>query len=170
MELNDTISNSRIKGSLSIMTTDKRTGEILDHYADSNVVVLDHRKIFVKLINQGLENYRVNRYKIGDDVGSGTESDPEPADETFTAVDQNVLYNTTEGIQVSHSGDLLTIYNIFINGEDVMEEHPTEDSISFTSIGLYSNNEILFSYKRFPARTITSTLNINILWRIYYEE
>lgn len=168
MKFKEELEDIRPKGNVTMTITDKRDGSIVDTFEDHNIVVLDARKILIKLIYEGLTNYYVNVAKIGSDVGDGNEDDPEEPDENVVASDMNVLYTITDEISVSYSGDLLTVYNIFISGEDVMDQYPGEDSVFFTSIGLFSDNDILFSYRRFPARTITENFNVNIIWEIFY--
>lgn len=159
---------SYIKGDLYFEVVDKNTNEVVDDFHDHNVVVYDSGKILIKLIYEGLNDYFVRVAKIGDDVGDGDENDPQPQSRENTLDDLNEIYSTSN-MTIDYLDEWSITYNIFISGEDVMQQYPEEDSVGFTSIGLVSNNDILFSFRRFPVRTITENFNVNIIWKIYYE-
>ena len=71
---------------------------------------------------------------------------------------------------VDYTSPLATSYNVFLDGQNIMNNYPNENSIAFTSIGLLSANELLFAFRRFPERTITENFNINIIWKIYFDD
>lgn len=167
MKIIDKLSES-VRGELKFDIIDNRTNEIVDSFDDHNVVVFDSGKILIKRLYEDLSDYRVRVVKLGTDTGSGTEDNPETESRENVASDMDVLYTITE-MSVDYSGDFETSYNIFINGQDVMEEYPEEDSVGFTSLGLFSQNDILFSFRRFPVRTITENFSVNIIWKIYYD-
>ena len=159
----------KVKGRLSFDIIDNRTGEVVESYEENNVVVLTSREIIIKRIFDDNNSFKVERFKIGDDTGNGTSDDPEPADETITANDMSVLYSQ-DGITLNTNNSLKTIINVFISGDSVLEQFPDQDTIQFTSFGLFSLNDTLFSYRRVPALTITENFSINISWEIFFEE
>lgn len=166
-------SHETMLGSVKIIETDARTGEILHVEEDHNVVVKTSRNSLIKRIAEDNNLSRIGRVMIGDDVGNGTFDDPQPPTINTTTSDMNVVYSTTSGITVTYPSALSISFAIFLSGQQVMLEHPGEDSVGFTSIGLFSldaENPLAFSYRRFPLRSITENINISILWNLYYSE
>lgn len=169
IKMNESLTLPVPKGDLEFQIIDKRTGEIVDSFKDHNIVVKDSRRILIKRLYENLSQWEVARVKIGEDVGSGDMSDPEMPTEDTTAEDMMVLYDTEDGMDINYLDEYRTSYNIFIPGQDVLDQHPGNESIQFTSLGLYARNGVLFSYRRFPARTLTVNFNVNVIWTIYYD-
>lgn len=163
-------SSDRPKGHIQFVYTDAQTGEVLGTDEESNIVVNEHRKIVINRIYENKNDYRVRRVKIGDDVGTGTDNDPELPTKETSGTDMNVIFETVDNIEINYPDEERISFNIFFNGETIMNDYPDSDQIGFTSIGLFSLNDWCFSYRRFPSRTITENININIIWTIYYED
>jgi hypothetical protein len=81
----------------------------------------------------------------------------------------NVLYELDDDVTINYVDNLTISYSIFLSGVTIMDQYPGETSIGFTSIGLFAQNGLAFSYRRFPVRTITENLNISVIWTIYFE-
>lgn len=169
MRITDNINDQKLRGDVEIISTDKRDGSIVAHRKDSNVVVLESKQILIKLLFEGLNDYLVNTVLVGDDFGNGTSDSPEPPDETYTKSDMNVRYEVeTETLSVNYSDSLTTVYNIFINGENVIENNPGDNSIIMTSMALATSSDLIFAYRRFEGITITENINTSVIWQIYY--
>jgi hypothetical protein len=54
--------------------------------------------------------------KIGNDVGTGTESDPELPTLDTTAADMNVLYELDDDVTINYVDNLTISYSIFLSG------------------------------------------------------
>lgn len=165
----DTISIPKPKGHLHFDLIDTRTNEIVDSFDDPNIVVNTSRDIIIKRLYENNDAFRVRDAKIGNEVGTGTENDPEAPTLDTVAADMSVIYEIDNIQDINYTDNLSLSYSIFINGFDVIDQYTGIDSIGFTSIGLFAQNGLAFSYRRFPVRTITENININVIWTIYYE-
>ena len=169
-----------MSGSVTITETDATTGEVLRVDEDHNIVVRTSRNALIRRIAEDQNLYRIRRVIIGNDVGNGTFDDPEPPTLNTTYSDMSPVYDTgsqENQITVTYPSPLSISFAIFLSGQQVMQEHPGEDSVGFTSIGLFSmgNDQTTgvpnaFAYRRFPLRSITENINISILWNLFYGE
>lgn len=60
-------------------------------------------------------------------------------------------------------------FSFTIIGQDVMDQNPGVTSKNFCSAALHTGNGNVFSYLRFPKIGISSLVNINFVWTIYYD-
>lgn len=167
-----------MSGSVTITETDATTGEVLRVDEDHNIVVKTSRNALIRRIAEDQNLYKIRRVIIGSDVGNGTFDDPEPPTLSTTYSDMIPVYDTgsqENQITITYPTPLSISFAIFLSGQQVMQEHPGEDSVGFTSIGLFSmgNDQTTgvpnaFAYRRFPLRSITENINISILWNLYY--
>jgi hypothetical protein len=168
-----------LRGSLRIEFLDARTGRLLDVEEDHNVVVRTSRNSLIRRIAEPNDNKLIRRIKLGDDVGNGAFDDPQPPTINTTTDDMSVVYDSEgelPGLTITYPTDLSIAFGIFLNGQQVMQyvrqngNDPFAESTGFTSIGLFSLDNVTFAYRRFPMRSITENININILWTLYYGE
>ena len=165
----DTCLPKTTRGDIVYQELDANTGQVLREIHEPNLVVDTHMDIFMARIYEDNPDYRVRKARIGSDVGSGFKQDPELPTKETVAGDMNVLYETENNVSVDYPNTRTITYNIFLNGEDIMNNFPGEDSIEFTSMALVTMNDHAFSYRRFPSRTITEAININIMWTLYFD-
>lgn len=168
MQVNNQIVSPKLNGDIRYIELDAKTGDVLSSYHEHNVVVDTHMDIIIARLYEDNPEYKVTKARIGTDVGTGTNVDPELPTTLTTAEDQEVIYETTENVSVDYGSPRSITYNIFLNGETIMNLFPQEESIGFNSLSLTTQNDIVFSYRRFPERSITEATNINILWTLYY--
>jgi hypothetical protein len=166
-----------LRGSLRIEFLDARTGRLLDVEEDHNVVVRTSRDSLIRRIAERNDNKLIRRIKLGDDIGTGAFDDPQPPTIFTTTDDMSVVYDSQgelPGLTITYPSDLSVAFGIFLNGQQVMQyvrqegDDPLAESTGFTSIGLFSLDGVAFAYRRFPMRSITENININILWTLYY--
>lgn len=170
MKFSDNITNS-INGDLSIKFIDRSSQKIIDQVDGSNIVVKNAYIQSLQFFDTGVGNF-INHIKFGDDVGTGNISGPEQPTLDTTKDEQNVVLPTpqTDQIVVNRSvstTDVSITSFVIINGSDILDL-TGQDSIEFTSIGLYLDNDELFAYRRFPIRSISRVVDVSINWTIYY--
>jgi hypothetical protein len=167
--MKDRILSPKLRGDIIYIESDAQTNETISEYHEKNVVVDTHMDIIIARLYEDNPDYKVTKARIGTDVGSGTTVDPELPTTDTTADDQTVIYETTENVTIDYPSSRSITYNIFLNGETIMNMYPGEESISFNSLALVTTNNMAFSYRRFPERSITESTNINILWTLHYD-
>ena len=105
---------------------------------------------------------------------------PEPADQTDTL---STIQNNSTRIYDKNDypdpgdtvfgtfGSLTIIINELLIGQTVIDNLglTINDSVEFTSAGILTNNEKLFAHVRFPRLSISSSIDVNIVWQISYE-
>lgn len=168
--MKDPIKSLSIRGDIIYREIDASTNEIIKEYKEHNIVVDTHMDIIIARLYDDSPDYRVTKARIGTDVGSGTSVDPELPTKDTTADDQDVIYETTDNITIDYPSSRAITYNIFLDGETIMNDFPDDESIGFNSVALVTSNDMAFSYRRFPERSITEDTNINILWTLHYGE
>ena len=170
--MQDMNEKSKVRGYVEIVTRCNKTGEILDKYEDNNVI-----------LNQGLTEitramtvldtniHRIKTIKIGNDVGNGTVLNPQMATVNLTESDQTVLYEVPESAFFVSYIDFKSVrFSASLNGIDVMQQFPTLPNLVYTSAVLYTFGNKGVAFKRFPARTISSLISVDISWTLTYEQ
>lgn len=158
-----------IKGILSIKHRDNLTGEIVDEsYEELNVVLDQGRTIMLRAFSTSDNTLdTVKTIKIGDDVGAGDIFEPTPASPSLTEADQNVVYEVpVEEFFVEFPTSGSVRYLATINGADVMSLNPGVANIIYTSAAIYTQGGNAVTFKRFPARTISSLISVEISWTL----
>lgn len=169
MKINDKFQNT-MHGDFDMKLINNQSGELIDEIHEPNVIVQNAYYEQLDLLDNN--NEYIYKVKLGDDVGNGTISEPEQPTLNTTASEQNIVLpvGDVSDITVQRSIDYtdysLTTFTL-ISGTDVLET-TGEDSIEFTSAGLYMSNDGLFAYRRFPVRSISSVVDVSITWTIYY--
>ena len=163
------VDDMNIKGVLKIVTKSNETGEILDTFEDNNVVLTVGKEQILKAMTVLDTNiHRVKTLKIGNDVGStGTVLDPDDATADLTEAAQNPLYEVPDSaFFVTYPSVNSVRFNASLNGVDVMSNYPTLPNIIYTSAVLYTFGGTGVAYRRFPARTISSLISVDITWTL----
>lgn len=163
------VDDMNIKGVLKIVTKSNETGEILDTFEDNNVVLTVGKEQILKAMTVLDTNvHRVKTLKIGNDVGAtGTVLDPDDATADLTEAAQNPLYEVpNSAFFVTYPSANSVRFNASLNGVDVMSNYPTLPNIIYTSAVLYTFGGTGVAYRRFPARTISSLISVDITWTL----
>lgn len=151
-------------GRLSFRIINRETGEVVDQFDDKNVLVVDSRTSITRAI-AGNTLGVIRFLKIGNDVGSGTIYEPEPAHESYDENVMNVLFES-QNLTVGYPDPRTVAFNVLVRGTDVLRQHPGLTDVKFTSAALHTADGNVFSYKRFPVRTISDVLDLSIVWTI----
>lgn len=148
--------------------TPKRTGVILGEFEEKNVVLTQGIRLILEAFARSTNSQSCAKtIKIGNDTGSGSLLNPQPAVATLTEANQSVLYETpVEEFFVSYPTQNSVRFLATINGPNVMANYPTLPNIVYTSASLYTMSDKSVTYKRFPARTISSLISVDISWTI----
>lgn len=157
-----------VRGDLKLTERLISTGEIVGEYEEQNVVLEQGKqsilRAFAAIANA---SHTVSTIKIGDDVGSGTVLVPEAATSSLSELNQRVVYATpAEEFFVSYPTSNSVRFLATINGPNVMSQYPTQPNVIYTSAAIYTFGGKAVTYKRFPARTISSLISVDISWTI----
>lgn len=111
---------------------------------------------------------RLDTLVLGDDFGNPNEwsiFNPEPPNRSFTAADQNATYTIPE-VTFEFPSDEALRCSVLIDGTETMNnDFPEEIEYHYTSMTLRFNNGTVFSFKRFPIRSISRNVQVFIDWR-----
>lgn len=166
MKINTQLDN-KVSGEFNITTYNRDTGEVVDEYSETNVVVLDSKEAIIKAIAGDSEGF-VTGLKVGDDVGTGDLNNPETATETYDENTMSVLYTFPGTFTTGYTNTTSVNFSAIISGEDFMSYYPNDNYKVLTSAALHTNNGKVFSYKRFPQKSISALLDIAVIWKIYF--
>lgn len=141
-------------------------GKVVGRY---NVILNQTRTALTKCISSATPAPVVQTMRIGDDVGEGTIMEPQEATENLTEIDQTIVYSVPEEeFSVSYPSDRQVTFFATVNGASVMAEYPNSPNVIYTSAVLLTTTGKAFSYKRFPARTISPLISVDISWTITF--
>lgn len=158
----------KIVGAVCITERDIVTGEILGYYEDPNVILGTGKASILRAMSIVDTNvHRVRTIKIGNDVGTGTILAPQDPTSELLASDQSVLYEVDPvNVNTTYPNQNSVRYSATLNGADVMAAYPALPNIVYTSVVLYTYDNTGVAYKRFPGRTISPLISIDISWTI----
>jgi hypothetical protein len=252
-KLKEKITKNVLEGKFIMDVVEKSTGKVIDHYEDSNVIVVDAKEAIIYSISGSAVGH-ISVLKIGDDIGSavtvtgspnitfsdtnpdtivrdtgswvsdgyidqmtlditgstsnngtgiytiqsvtattitliagdtvvaegpsagvsitGNPSKNNPAlpTENYNTSSMTIIHTATDygSLSVGYASATATTFSMTILGADVMSNYPTETSKIFTSAALHSTNGKVFAYKRFPQKSVSDLVDINISWTISY--
>lgn len=160
-----------LTGHLTLREISKKTKETLSEVSENNVITLEgYAEIFKRLsFNQDTMMY-IDRIVLGEDVGNGTAITPEPANETMTTADQQPTFtvNRTD-LTFSYPSEKEMIISVILDGSDILNNSGLVDGeVRYSSATVRFGSDVTLSYKRFPLRTITPLIDIEISWRFYF--
>lgn len=143
-------------------------GKVVGELDEKNIVLTQGKSLILRAFGEpGHSDYVVKTIKIGNDVGSGTILAPTPPTANLTEDDQDVVYTTPdEEFFVTFPTATSVRYLATINGANVMAEYPALPNIVYTSASIYTISDQSITYKRFPARTISELISVDITWTI----
>lgn len=99
-------------------------------------------------------------------TGTASPDNPEPPKESYTSSTMDVVFDAPYTLSVTYPDPLTATFSVTIIGADVLAGYPLENFKVITSAALHTNNTNLFSYKRFPQRSISELLDLAISWSI----
>ncbi len=164
-----------MKGKLQLIFRDRNTGEILDVEDDNNIFLNLGMSQMLRAITTpapsgGAVQYILQEFSIGDDIGSGSLLNPEPAQATYTAANQNVVYTVPYAdLTINYPNYYTTEISLVLDGNAVMAQYPSQVDLRFSSAALYSGGGDPFAYRRFQTRTITREITIDVKWTLYFD-
>jgi hypothetical protein len=150
------------------MTIKDKDGGIIDEYIDNNIVLTSGKNHILKALSVKDTNlYTVRTVRLGNDVGSGTLVEPEQPVATMSEDSQNVIYTTPDlSMNVTYPSLTKVTYNAIVDGASVMALFPEVPNIVYTSAAIVTHGGFAIAYKRFPARTISSIISVDISWTL----
>lgn len=151
-----------------MMTIKNDLGEILDVVQENNIVVNLGKEYLLKAMNTpNTTDYIFKTIKIGNDVGTGTLLVPEQPTVDYTKDNQDVVYEINPAnIVISYPEPKKVNYFTTINGATVMQNYPLVPNIVYTSATIVNGIDGVIAYKRFPARTISALISVDISWTL----
>jgi hypothetical protein len=158
----------KLTGEVKLITKNKKTGEIIDTFEDNNLVVsIGMDQVLKAITTKDTNNFVIETISIGDDVGSGTVMNPEQPESSYTKLNQSVVYATPpEFFTISRPSQTSVQLYATLDGEEVMVAYPDSPNIIYTSATIRTVDNEIISYKRFPARTISRLISVDIIWTL----
>ena len=159
-----------IKGYLTIKEINKETHEEFVVIDDNNVVTLEgYSEIFKRLYNNQDMTGHLDSIQLGSDVGSGTAIEPEPATDSLTSSDQLVTFIVPyNDINFAFPSQREMVLSVILDGSFILDGGNVDGEVRYSSATIRFGNDKTLSYKRFPLRTITPLIDIEISWRLYF--
>lgn len=155
-----------ITGKISMSLVDANTKKVIEEHSEDNIIVLDARNAIIKAIGNPELESTITSIKLGDDVGTGTQENPQAAQNNYTEATMSVVFDAPYELIVGQLDPLSTTFNVTIVGADVLEQYPEDASKILTSAALHTGDGKVFAYKRFPAKSISALVDLNITWTI----
>lgn len=154
-------------GHIEIETVCKKTGERTLIFEDKNRVVNTGFQSFLgSLVDRDQYQYGFDAIYFGDDVGSGTIFDPEPATPEVTTSDQNTIYRVpNEDTFTQFPANNKLRFVAMIDGDDLFKTTGVPRNL-FTSVSIRNNRGDIVAYKRFAGISSSPLLSISIRWTI----
>lgn len=169
-----------IQGILTIREICKSTGQIIDEYVDNNVITLQGiNTLFLRMsLPDNDTTMKLSRFKIGidygenEDLSSGwTMLNPKPAQKTYTSLNQFVVYEVPESDMIFDYPDSNTLQAAtLLDGKYILDSFfPGEVDLRYTSATFRFANETTFSYKRFPVRSLSRLIDVQLVWTFKFD-
>lgn len=164
-DFNETLKG--ITGQLSIITKDLKTGEVIDRFDEPNVYLEQGKTQILRAFVDG-EDFRIDTINIGSDIGNGTIMEPEDANKYMSEANQNVVYEVPPETEfyVFYPEYNKVRFTAAISGPNVMAQYPTQPNVVYTSATIRTKDGKAIAYRRFPPRTISELVSVDIIWTI----
>lgn len=160
-------------GHLTMTEINKETGERTVVFDEDNVITLQGFSEIMKRItfptdNTEIEGSYIYNIVLGDDIGTGTVFEPQAATSSLTETSQSVVYSIPrEDINFNYVNSQTLELGTVLDGTAILNANfPTEVDMRYTSATVRYQNGKVFSYKRFPVRSLSRLVDIEIVWRI----
>lgn len=163
---------AKIGGHLKIIEICQVTGKECVVFDDENVVTDTGFATFFQRATQSTGGSYLHNIILGDDYGTGDLLNPEPADASYTQANQSVVYEIPNSdITFTYPTTNVVRFETTLDGTYIMDTfYPTETELQYTSATTRFQNATVFSYKRFPVRSISRLVSIQIIWTITINE
>lgn len=162
-----------INGVVTIRTICKKTGDVIDEFKDNNVVTLNGMEhLWTRAEgDKKTSDYTIQNFVLGSDFGVEEGGDwsifaPKPAQNNYTNENQFVIYEDSPTNTVFEYPDLNEMQvGTLLDGEAILDEYfPDEVTVRYNSATIRFGDGTVFSYKRFPVRSISRLVDVQILW------
>lgn len=162
-----------INGVVTIRTICKSTGRILDEFKDNNVVTLDGMEhLWTRAESNAItSDYTLQHFSLGSDYGAAEGGDwnifaPKPAQNNYTDVNQFVIYDDDPVNTVfEYPSENELQVGTLLDGEYILDTYsPSQVTVRYNSATIRFGDGTVFSYKRFPVRSISRLVDVQILW------
>lgn len=162
-----------INGVVTIRTICKQTGDVIDEFKDNNVVTLNGMEhLWTRAEgDKKTSDYTIQNFVLGSDFGVEEGGDwsifaPKPAQNNYTNENQFVIYEDSPTNTVFEYPDLNEMQvGTLLDGEAILDEYfPDEVTVRYNSATIRFGDGTVFSYKRFPVRSISRLVDVQILW------
>lgn len=165
-----------VDGWITIREISKETGDVLYEYTDKNAITdqgINTLFLRMALPNDVGSTMKLSRFKLGIDYGLEEEPnktwsifDPKPAQRYYTSMNQYVVYEVPESDMIfDHPEPNVFQASTLLDGKDILNTHfPDEVDLRYTSATFRFRNETTFSYKRFPIRSLSRLIDVQIIW------
>ena len=163
-----------INGVVTIRTISKETGEVLDEFVDNNVVTTVGMEHLWKRAsdNQDANNFTLQYFALGTDYGVEEGGDwsmfaPKPAKKEYTKDNQIILYEDDPvNTAFLYPSDTELQVGTILDGAYVINNFfPSETIVFYNSATIRFGDGTVFSFKRFPVRSITKVVDVQISWK-----
>lgn len=162
----------KVKGFVTITTKNAETGEVLHSYSDKNIVTTAGITRLTDIISPGgsVTSPSLSKFVFGNDVGTGTEIFPESAKAGYTSNTQDTLFSVEQAnIAFSNPTGNMLVAESTISGSNLMDARfPSLISLNVTSGTFRFSDDVVFSYKRFPAIVISRMVDVVVTWEIEF--
>lgn len=164
-----------VSGFITIREICKLTRDVLFEYEEENVITEQGiNTLFLRMVLPDVENtMKLSRFKLGIDFGVEEDNnstwnvlDPKPAQKHYTSLNQFTVYDVPEADMVFDYPDENTFQAAtLLDGKYILDTFYTDDvDMRYTSATLRFFNETTFSYKRFPVRSLSRMIDVQIIW------
>lgn len=164
-----------VRGILTIKEFSKETGELLDQYTDENVVTEQGiNTLFLRMaLNDPDSNMRFDHFTLGVDYGIEEDAaggwgmlNPKPAEKRYTSLNQYSVYSVPYGDMVFDYPESNTFQAAtLLDGKYILDTfYPEDVDMRYTSATFRFVNNTTFSYKRFPVRSLSRLIDVQIIW------
>ena len=166
-----------MKGLVSIKAIDRETKKEQKVFSDEeNIIVNSGGSTLLhnllprdKVDDHSRNNLVLDCIKIGNEVGNGSDTDPQPPSPDFSGSEQNVLLERELELfrkETDRIGFVVPLENDVVFDELGITED--REAVGFTSLTLWTRDGNLFAYKRFPIIYITLNIDFVIDWEIVW--
>lgn len=164
-----------IRGDLDMITRNKEDNTVVDSFHEDNVITSQGAAELLGRMTRNTsatEDAYVKTIAIGSDVGNGTLLNPQMADESFTAAMQDIVYEVPVGsVTITYPDPFTFEVNTVLDGTYILDTFfPTDIELRFTSATIRYANMKALSYKRFPVRSLSRLVDIEIRWTVSLKE
>ena len=166
ISLNDIVGS--IRGDVTIVERDLVTGEVIDSVEFNNIVLNQGKgEILRAFAIPANESNKVKTIVVGDDVGSGDLLEPQDPEASYTEANMETVYTVpVEEFFTDFPSVNSVRFRATLNGPAVMTLYPNLPNVVYTSASIYTNSNKAVTYKRFPARTISALISVEITWTL----